>query len=102
MDVWGPYHDAIYKGERYFLTVVDDFSRATWVFLMKQTGEVVDHIRNFLLFVKNQFDKRILTIRTDNGLEFCNKSFYWLVKAFFMKALVVSYTSTEWSGGKEA
>ncbi|KAK9682189.1 hypothetical protein RND81_10G056600 [Saponaria officinalis] len=35
MDIWGPY-GVPYKGHyRYFLTIVDDYSRATWVYLLK-------------------------------------------------------------------
>ncbi|XP_019231650.1 PREDICTED: uncharacterized protein LOC109212458 [Nicotiana attenuata] len=29
IDTWGPYNTPTYKGEKYFLTVVDDFSRST-------------------------------------------------------------------------
>lgn len=34
MDVWGPYHIATHTGCKFFLTIVDDYSRATWTFLM--------------------------------------------------------------------
>lgn len=30
IDTWGPYHTQTYSGARYFLTIVDDFSRTTW------------------------------------------------------------------------
>ncbi|XP_074342118.1 uncharacterized protein LOC141679540 [Apium graveolens] len=30
LDVWGPYHVTTHTGCKYFLTIVDDFSRATW------------------------------------------------------------------------
>ncbi|KZV25423.1 hypothetical protein F511_19803 [Dorcoceras hygrometricum] len=33
MDIWGPFHTPTYNGERYFLTIVDDYSRGTWVYL---------------------------------------------------------------------
>ncbi|KAL8120925.1 hypothetical protein AgCh_017922 [Apium graveolens] len=31
VDVWGPYHTVTHNGCRYFLTIVDDYSRATWL-----------------------------------------------------------------------
>ena len=34
IDIWGPYQEASLDGARYVLTIVDDFSRATWTFLM--------------------------------------------------------------------
>ena len=36
MDVWGSYRVPKHKGFRYFLTLVDDCTRTTWVYLLKQ------------------------------------------------------------------
>jgi len=33
-DIWGPFEVPSLSGAKYFLTIVDDFSRFTWVFLM--------------------------------------------------------------------
>jgi hypothetical protein len=33
-DIWGPYSTDSLNGVKYFLTIVDDFSRFTWVHLM--------------------------------------------------------------------
>ncbi|KAL8107853.1 hypothetical protein AgCh_024310 [Apium graveolens] len=41
IDTWGPYKVSTYNGFRFFLTVVDDYTRMTWVFLMKQKSEAV-------------------------------------------------------------
>ncbi|XP_075102891.1 uncharacterized protein LOC142177593 [Nicotiana tabacum] len=35
MDLWDPYRIATYDGNKYFLTIVTDYSRMTWVFLLK-------------------------------------------------------------------
>ncbi|KAL0410029.1 UNVERIFIED_CONTAM: Retrovirus-related Pol polyprotein from transposon RE2 [Sesamum latifolium] len=35
VDLWGPYRTQTYNGCNYFLTVVDDFSRASWTFLLR-------------------------------------------------------------------
>lgn len=37
-DIWGPYPISTLFGARYFLTIVDDFSRATWVYLFTDKG----------------------------------------------------------------
>jgi len=34
VDTWGPYHTKIHAGHRFFLTIVDDFTRTTWTHLM--------------------------------------------------------------------
>ncbi|CAM8999360.1 unnamed protein product [Rhodiola kirilowii] len=38
-DVWGPFHEPTLSGAKYFLTVVDDYSRAVWIFLLQQKSE---------------------------------------------------------------
>ena len=38
-DIWGPYHVPTLDKQRYLLTIVDDCTRCTWVFLMKQKSE---------------------------------------------------------------
>ncbi|KAJ0900510.1 putative RNA-directed DNA polymerase [Helianthus annuus] len=40
LDVWGPYKVHSKEGFRYFLTVVDDYSRAVWISLLKSKSEV--------------------------------------------------------------
>ncbi|XP_019195989.1 PREDICTED: uncharacterized protein LOC109189817 [Ipomoea nil] len=40
LDVWGPFAVASLKREHYFLTIVDDYSRFTWIHLMKTKSEV--------------------------------------------------------------
>lgn len=33
-DLWGPYRTTAFCGSRYFLTIVDDHSRAVWLYLL--------------------------------------------------------------------
>ena len=66
-DVTGPIVIPSVHGHRYFLTVVDDHSRHTWIFLMHTKSETRKLIQNFIIHVKNQFDKTIKCFRTDNG-----------------------------------
>ena len=47
MDVWGPFSVLTSNGHKYFLTIVDDASRATWVFLLKAKSEVRTLIVSF-------------------------------------------------------
>ena len=65
-------------GHRYFLTVVDDYSRHTWLFLLKHKYEVASCIKRFITLVENQFSCTVKAIRTDNGSEFNLQSFYQL------------------------
>ncbi|XP_075092129.1 uncharacterized protein LOC107791056 [Nicotiana tabacum] len=40
LDVWGPYKTATFDGNRFFLTVIDDFSRMTWIFLLRLKSDI--------------------------------------------------------------
>ncbi|CAM8932740.1 unnamed protein product [Rhodiola kirilowii] len=69
-DVWGPFHVPTITGSQYFLTLVDDYSRATWTFLMKHKSDAADHIIGFFAMVRTQFSAAVKILRTDNGGEF--------------------------------
>ncbi|XP_075086222.1 uncharacterized protein LOC142168944 [Nicotiana tabacum] len=67
--LWDPYRVTTFDGNKYFLTIVDDYSRMTWVFLLKQKSDVFLCLQHFFRFVKTQFNKTIKVIKTDNGTE---------------------------------
>lgn len=69
-DIWGPYHTQSHSGAKYFLTLVDDYSRAKWIFLMKQKSETKHYLILFLNWVQTKFNSKVKILRTDNGLEF--------------------------------
>ena len=75
LDLWGPYKVVSHSGHRYFLTIVDDYTRAVWVYLIKSKDEVFDSINIFYNLIKNQFEKTVKVFRSDNGTEFQNQIF---------------------------
>ena len=77
-DVWGPYRTPSTNGATYFLTLVDDHSRAVWTYLMSAKSEVSQLIRNFCAMTERQFGKPVKLFRTDNGTEFMCLSSYFL------------------------
>ncbi|XP_071728721.1 uncharacterized protein [Rutidosis leptorrhynchoides] len=72
LDVCGPYMVTSRDRFKYFLTVVDDYTRAVWVFLLKSKEEVCFYVELFHEQLFTQFQKRIKMIRSDNGSEFLN------------------------------
>lgn len=89
LDVWGPYKVPTIEGYRYFLTVVDDFTRSVWVFLLKSKSEVFGNIELFYNLLFTQFDKRIKIVRSDNGTEFTNNN----VSNFFKDKGIIHQTT---------
>ena len=45
LDIWGPFSKISIHGHKYFLTILDDFSRYTWVILLKSKPEVQTHTK---------------------------------------------------------
>jgi len=54
-NIWGPYRIPTHNGMRYFVTIVDDFSRYTWVFIMTSKSDTIVVLMNFFTQVKNLF-----------------------------------------------
>ena len=40
LDIWGPFSVTSAEGYKFFLTIVDDHSRVTWVYMLKTKSEV--------------------------------------------------------------
>jgi len=69
IDVWGPYRVTSSEGFKYFLTIVDDFSIATWVYLMNSKDEVFHCFTGFSTLLSNMFEVKIKNVRSDNGTD---------------------------------
>ncbi|CAH9092150.1 unnamed protein product [Cuscuta epithymum] len=78
VDIWGPLSTTSIDGFRYFLTIVDDFSRFTWIHTLKHKSEVKSLLIPFILLIQNQFDCHLKQLRSDNGKEFLLHDFYQL------------------------
>ncbi|KAG7599611.1 Integrase catalytic core [Arabidopsis suecica] len=76
IDTWGPFATPTVEGFRYFLTIVDDYSRATWVYLMKAKNEVLTLFPGFLAMVETQYQTPVKAVRSDNAPELKFESLY--------------------------
>lgn len=76
-DLWGAYQTPSTCGAFYFLTIIDDYSRAVWVYLLTDKREVSTMLHNFLALVERQFNKQVKIFRSDNGTEFiCMRKYF--------------------------
>ncbi|KAK0588592.1 hypothetical protein LWI29_002973 [Acer saccharum] len=76
-DIWGRYRHLSLSSAYYFLTIVDDYTRFTWIFLMRHKNEAQSLLKRFFSYVCTQFESRIKTFRSDNGGEFISlRSFF--------------------------
>jgi transposase InsO family protein len=72
MDLFDPIAYISIDGSKYYLVIVDDYSRFTWVFFLQDKSQTQETLRGFLRRAQNEFSLRIKKIRSDNGMEFKN------------------------------
>lgn len=75
-DIWGPYQSFTNIGHRYFATIVDDKSRYTWIYMLKQKSDIQLIIPKFYAYIQTRFNKVIKAFRTDNTKELVFKEFF--------------------------
>ena len=68
------------SGYAYYVFFLDDFSRKTWIYFMKNKDEVFSKFKDFKALIENHTKKRIKTFRSDNGREFTSNEFKELSK----------------------
>jgi hypothetical protein len=60
-------------GSLYYVTFIDDFSRKTWMYLIKTKDEVFGKFQEFKAEVENLTNKKIKMLISDNGREYNSK-----------------------------
>lgn len=68
-DIGGPITPETLNGERYYVTIIDDYSHFVEVYPLKQKSDAKEHIIKYINRMKNK-RKNVLRLRTDNGGEF--------------------------------
>ena len=71
----GPIDPISLVKNRYFLLFIDDFSRKTWVYFLKEKLEVFNAFKKFKVLVEKQSGYYIKAMRSDRGDEFISKEF---------------------------
>ena len=74
-DLCGPPSSPYFYGWNYFLNFIDDFSRRTWVYLLKLRSEFFDKFLAYKALVEKQCGHQIQQLRTNNGGEYVNNNF---------------------------
>jgi transposase InsO family protein len=69
-DIWGPAPTPTMGGSRYFVIFIDDYSRFTWIYMMKNRHELPQIYINFAKMIQTQFSKAIKVLRRDNAMEY--------------------------------
>jgi transposase InsO family protein len=63
------------NGNKYLLTFIDEYTRMCWVYLLKEKSQVFATFKIFHLWITNETQLNIGTLRSDNGGEYTSNSF---------------------------
>nr|GEX55853.1 hypothetical protein [Tanacetum cinerariifolium] len=80
MDLCGPMRVASINRKKYILVIVDDYSRYTWTLFLRSKDETPKVSKDFLKMIQRNLQALIISVRTDRGTEFLNKTLHALFK----------------------
>ncbi|GKE52517.1 retrovirus-related pol polyprotein from transposon TNT 1-94 [Tanacetum coccineum] len=90
MDLCGPMRVASINGKKYILVIVDNYSRYTWTLFLRSKDETPEVLKDFLTMIQRNLQALVISVRTDRGTEFLNKTLH----AFFKEEGIEHQTST--------
>ena len=75
MDLCGPSQKEGTEGECYFMLVIDDLSRLTWVSFLREKYYAFEKFKKFKALAENQTGRKLKAIHSDRGREFMSTDF---------------------------
>lgn len=74
-DLCGPTRVKHFQGDRYFMLIIDDYSRMMWVTFLKEKFEAFEKFKIFKAKVENEIVLKIKCFRSDHDGEFRSDEF---------------------------
>lgn len=85
-DVWGPAINSV-GNKVYYVSFIDDFSKFTWIYLLKHKSEVFAKFQDFQNLVERLTNRKIKAVQTDWGGE------YQRLNSFFQRIGIEHYVA---------
>ncbi|GFY16976.1 retrovirus-related Pol polyprotein from transposon TNT 1-94 [Trichonephila clavipes] len=101
MDLCGPMPTESQGGNKYFLSIIDDYSRKVTVFPIRNKSDVFQTFIRFQKRAERFLSKKVIAVRTDGGLEFCNKDMDNFLTELGIKHEVTNSYTPEMNGVAE-
>ncbi|GFV58135.1 retrovirus-related Pol polyprotein from transposon TNT 1-94 [Trichonephila clavipes] len=101
MDLCGPMPTESQGGNKYFLSIIDDYSRKVTVFPIRNKSDVFHTFIRFQKRAERFLSKKVIAVRTDGGLEFCNKDMNNFLTELGIKHEVTNSYTPEMNGVAE-
>ncbi|GJV57303.1 retrovirus-related pol polyprotein from transposon TNT 1-94 [Tanacetum coccineum] len=90
MDLCGLIRVANINGKKYILVIINEYSRYTWTLFLCSKDETPEVLKDFLMMIQRNLQALVISVRTDRGTEFLNKT----LNAFFKEEVIKHQTST--------
>ncbi|WVZ24270.1 hypothetical protein V8G54_002814 [Vigna mungo] len=74
-DICGPLDVPSLGGNKYFIVFIDEFSRMSWVYVIRMKGETLEVFKKYIANVERESNKTLKVLRTDDGGEFTSHAF---------------------------
>ncbi|XP_074356022.1 uncharacterized protein LOC141695694 [Apium graveolens] len=71
-DIWGPSKVSNITDTHWFITFIDDHTRVSWVYVLKNKSNVAAQFKNLYSIIQTQFNANIQVLHSDNGTEYFN------------------------------
>jgi hypothetical protein len=92
-DIYGPLDPISFGGNKYFITFIDDFSRKSWVYFLKEKSSALAVFKNFKAFTETKSNYKLVAVRSDRGGEYTSNAFQEFCKENGIRhQLTVAYT----------
>jgi hypothetical protein len=88
-DLWGPAPILSIGKFRYYVCLVDDFSKYTWIIPLQHKSDFINAYLAFEQYVDRQFNKKIKVFHSDGGGEFINSK----LSSHFLSAGIIHQVS---------
>ena len=75
VDLCGPMRNESIAGNKYFMLLVDDHTRMTWVYFLRHKHEALNCFRKFKSMTELQSGHKVKCVRSDRGGEFLSAEF---------------------------
>jgi transposase len=63
-DVWGLAIDS-FGNKKYYVSSINDFSKFTWIYLLRHRSEVFTFFQEFECMVERMFNRKIVAVQSD-------------------------------------
>jgi transposase InsO family protein len=92
MDLAGPF-PVSYRGNRYFLEIVDNWTRRTWSIPVGSKDQIYEELDNWVVVAERECEHKLKCTRTDNAAEFLKHLLGWKRRDGIKVQVTEPYTS---------